>query len=203
MCQVSLLLIYFLQRSTNLTKRPISFPITQAQGYFLKFQHMLKDNKLDLISMRTWWIVHCTETASLCQSFQVLNRGYSNFVMTFISSSEVKKYIFHEWRRWNKSYSWFFFFFFFFFFFSSSFYYIQRIKFSAYCFNVARYMGLRGHPEFYYRHYVCLFCFFNTEVLLFIFSIKKSSFEIKWEFAEFQILKKKKWDYCNVTMTSY
>ena len=28
MCQVSLLLVHFLQRSTNLTKRPVSFPIT-------------------------------------------------------------------------------------------------------------------------------------------------------------------------------
>ena len=34
MCQVSLLLIHFLQRPTNLTKRPVSFPITATSGNF-------------------------------------------------------------------------------------------------------------------------------------------------------------------------
>ena len=34
MCQVSLLLIHFLQRPTNLTKRPVLFPITGTSGNF-------------------------------------------------------------------------------------------------------------------------------------------------------------------------
>ena len=53
MCQVSLLLIHFLQRSTNLTKRPFR-SLSLVHRYFWKFQHILKDNKLCLISMHTW-----------------------------------------------------------------------------------------------------------------------------------------------------
>ena len=37
-------------------------------------------------------------------------------------------------------------------------------------FNAARYRGLKGQPEIYYRDY-----FFNTNVLLFIFSINRSN----------------------------
>ena len=39
MCQVSLLLIHFLQRSTNLTKHPVSFPITSTRVLLVMTTH--------------------------------------------------------------------------------------------------------------------------------------------------------------------
>ena len=59
----------------QMTKRSVSYSITGTR-VLLEIQHMLKNNKLCLISMRTWLIVRCTETASPSQSFQVVKKTF-------------------------------------------------------------------------------------------------------------------------------